>query len=215
MRNSFTKNILRLVWFEFTVLLSFCSFAVDDSKLHFSPENFLGYRSNNYQHIISAKIFEKLSLSNFTYLDSDFNTKENLYNIRNTISYTLLSNWSTYLAFGLKNPGLYTTASAQYGKNNSTFSYLLRTGATYQKSWTSESITTILYTPKISNNLTAFFKTTFSLNIDRMGITRGIQQFRLGIKNKQLIYGLASNFDQFNYNKKTLTNLGLFLRISY
>ncbi|RIJ47435.1 hypothetical protein D1614_15105 [Maribellus luteus] len=215
MRAFFIKYIVQNTLIGFTILQSISASAGGESQLQFSQENFVGNRSNNYQHIIGAKISEKLWFSSFAYLDSDYSTKENLYNIRNTISYDLVKSWSSILAFGFKNPGLYTTGSLQLGKKYNAFSYLLQTGATYQKSWTSESFATALYAPKITNNLTAFFKATLSLNMNSKGITRALQQFRAGIKNKQLVYGWASNFDQFNYNKKTLTNHGLFLRINY
>ncbi|WP_319480242.1 hypothetical protein [uncultured Draconibacterium sp.] len=214
MRISF-KYILQNALIIFAILHSISVLAGGESQLRFSPENFVGNRSNNYQHIVGVKISGKLRFSNFAYLDSDYSTKENLYNIRNTISYDLVKSWSSNLAFGLKNPGLYTTASLQHGKKYNAFSYLLRTGATYQKSWTSESFATVLYAPEISNNITAFLKASFSFSANSKGITRGIQQLRLGIKNKQLVYGWASNFDQFNYNQRALTNHGLFLRISY
>lgn len=210
MRNTYTIYLVRSTLVILTFLLSTCVYAGGESELRFSPENFMGNRSNNYQHIIGAKISDKIWFSNFAYLDSDYDTKENLYNIRNSISYNLVNNWSSNLAFGLKNPGVYTTASVQSGKKYTTFSYLLRTGATYQKSWTSESFATMLYAPKISNKINVFLKASFSFGANSKGITRGIQQFRVGIKNKQLIYGWASNFDQFNYNQRTLTNHGLF-----
>ncbi|MCE4564583.1 hypothetical protein INQ51_09700 [Maribellus sp. CM-23] len=215
MRNTFTNYVAQFTLIIFTILLSICAYAGEESQLQFSPENLMGNRSNNYQHIIGAMITDKLHFSNFAYLDSDYSTKANLYNIRNTISYNLVDNWFSNLAVGLKNPGVYTTFSVQYVKKYNTFSYLLRTGATYQKSWTSESFATMQYVPKISDSINAFLNASLSLNVNTKGITRGIQQFRMGIKNKQLTYGLASNFDQFNYNQRTLTNHGLFLRINY
>lgn len=191
------------------------SLAAAQKKVSFSPENFLGNRSNNYQHLVRTEISKALYITNFAYLDSDYRTQENLYNFRNTLSYSLIKGWASNLAFGVKNPGFYSTVSIQYNQKNDAFSYIISSGATYQKDFTSESFASIQYTPQIKNDLMAFIKATFSFNINSKGVTRGIQQFRFGIKNKQLIYGWASNFDQFNYNQRTLTNHGLFLRISY
>ena len=186
MKDLIFKYMLKLIILAM-ILMPFFESAKSQSKLQFSPENFVGNRSNNYQHIINASISSKIRCTNFAYLDSDYQTNENLYNLRNTFSYSILNNWSSNLAFGLKNPGLYSTAAIQYSKKHKAISYIIFTGATYQKGFTSESFGSILYSPKVSNNLIGFLKATFSLNIDKRGITRSIQQFRLGIKNKELI----------------------------
>lgn len=214
MRNSKIKYILQ--FFLLTMaLVSVGTLSRGQSELQFSPENFIGNRSNNYQHIINAKVSAKIRFTNFAYLDSDYQSRLNLYNIRNTFSYSVLKNWSSNLAFGLKNPGIYSTVAIQYSRNHKAIRYFIITGATYQDGFTSESFGSILYSPKVSNNLFGFLKATFSLNIDKRGITRGIQQFRFGIKNKELIYGFAGNFDQFNYNKKKLANYGFFVRTTF
>jgi len=178
MKDLIFKYMLKLIILAM-ILMPFFESAKSQSKLQFSPENFVGNRSNNYQHIINASISSKIRFTNFAYLDSDYQTNENLYNLRNTFSYSIF------------------------------------TGATYQKGFTSESFGSILYSPKVSNNLIGFLKATFSLNIDKRGITRSIQQFRLGIKNKEPIYGFAGNFDQFNYNKQKLANYGFFVRTTF
>ena len=191
------------------------AFAAVQKKVSFSPENFLGNRSNNYQHLVRTEISKALYITNFAYLDSDYRTRENLYNFRNTFSYNLLKGWASNLAFGVKNPGFYSTTSIQYNQKYDAFSYLISSGATYQSDFTSESFASIQYTPQIKNDLMAFIKATFSFNINSKGVTRGIQQFRFGIKSKQFVYGMAGNFDQFSYNQRMLTNYGIFVRMSY
>uniref|UniRef100_UPI003217CBD6 hypothetical protein n=1 Tax=uncultured Draconibacterium sp. TaxID=1573823 RepID=UPI003217CBD6 len=211
------KSVLKYIipYFILFTILPVFSYATEEQKVYFSPENFLGNRSNNYQHIIRAEISNKIRFTNFAYLDSDYRKQENLYNIRNTVSYNILNDWSSNLAFGLKNPGFYSTSSIQFSQKHEALSYIISSGATYQKSFTSENFASIQYTPKIRNNLMLYLKSTFSINIDKKGITRGIQQFRVGVKNKQLIYGMAGNLDQFNYNQRMLANYGFFLRVIY
>lgn len=181
MKDLIIKYSLKVVIIA-TVLMPFSKSSKSQSKLQFSPENFVGNRSNNYQHIVNAGISGKILFTNFAYLDSDYQSRENLYNLRNTFSYNIFHNWSSNLSFGLKNPGLYSTISIQYGRKYDALLTIIYTGATYQKGFTSESFTTLQYTPVINNNLIVFIKATLSFNIDSKGVTRGIQQFRFGIK---------------------------------
>lgn len=192
-----------------------CSQALGQSFVQFKPENMAGQRSYNYQHIINAEVSERVFLSNFSYLDSDYKGVENIYNIRNSFSYKFFSNWSGSMALGLKNPGFYATVSIQHGKNYPSLSYIIRTGLTWQKGFNSESFSSVKYTPQITKRLRAFIRGAFSFNFDKKGATRGVQQFRLGFVWKHLSFGLASNFDQFNYNQKTLQNHGTFILITF
>ncbi len=192
-----------------------CTQLFSQTSVSYRPENFLGSRSNNYQHIIYAKISDKFSLTNFSYLDSDYNGAENLYNVRNVFSYRFLKNWSSNIAFGLKNPGLYGTVSIQLNHSYDLISYVLVTGLTYQNGFTSESFGSISFTPEILQNVKLYLRATFSFNVNLRGVTRGVQQFRVGILQSNISYGIASNLDQFNYNMKKLQNYGVFLNVTF
>lgn len=184
------------------------------SQVQFKPESLLGNRSYNYQHIINAEVSKKIHLTNFTYIDSDYILNGDLYNFRIMGSYSFYEHWSANIAMGLKNPGFYTTVSAQFKDSFRALSYVISTGLTFQDGLTSESFGSVSYVPAIRRNIKAFLRSSFSLNIDNKGVTRGIQQFRLGLSLFNLTIGFASNFDQFNYGQMKLYNHGIFTIIT-
>ncbi len=133
------------------LFLLFCSQAIGQTIVQFRPENMIGNRSYNYQHIISGELSNKIRLVNFSYIDSDYKGDYNIYNIRNIGSYVFHKNWSVNIAVGLKNPGFYTTASVQFNNTHNSLKYVVLTGLTYQNGYTSESFASISYSPEISN----------------------------------------------------------------
>ncbi|MFD0842232.1 hypothetical protein ACFQ1F_01710 [Flaviramulus multivorans] len=180
--------------------------------LNYNPEIVLGYRSYTYQHKINYNFNDKLKLTNITYYDTEYNNdNNNIYFLRNSLSYGVHKNIGLSLGIGLKNPGSFATISGNFHYKSDSIWLLYSAGITYQNDFTLEQVAFIEYKPLINNEVYGLIKVQSNGNINFKEQERGIQQIRIGIKKKQRQYGLAANFDQFK-NNKTLNNYGFFYK---
>ena len=200
-------------------ILIYSVFAIVTSHaqaLNYTPEVVAGNRSTAYQHFIGYHFNDTWSINNLTLFDTEYNDgNNNIFFIRNTLSYSLNHNIKANVAFGIKNPGSFATISAKYDFSFQDFKFSYTIGTTYQNGLTLEQTLILNYTPKLAANIEAYINLFAVVATDLKILNRGIQQFRLGIKKRQLITGLAMNLDQFTESKKTLENSGLFLKYNF
>ncbi|MDR2235002.1 MAG: hypothetical protein LBE92_02665 [Chryseobacterium sp.] len=185
-------------------------------KLSYTPNLVLGHRSYTYMHNINYQLNEKLKLNNLTLFDTEYTgDKDNIFFIRNTLSYNFTKKLSVNTAFGVKNPGAFFTVSAQYRITKPTYSFSYSIGTTYQKGFSLEQSLSFEYSPYLKDGLQGYFSVLAIGNLDNSGYPRGLQFFRLGVKQDKIMYGAASNFDQFSNAKKTLENIGVFVKYNF
>lgn len=185
-------------------------------QLTYTPDFVLGHRSYTYMHNVNYQLNEKWKINNLTLFDTEYTKdKENIFFIRNTLSYNVSKRFILNGAFGMKNPGAFFSAFAQYRVAKPTYSFSYSLGTTYQAGFTLEQSVSFEYLPYITNQMQGYFNVLAIGNIDNDGYQRGLQFLRLGIKQDKMIYGFASNFDQFNNAKKNLENIGLFIKYSF
>ncbi|EFK56044.1 hypothetical protein ACFU8T_04725 [Sphingobacterium spiritivorum] len=201
-----------------TLFLILCcaDFTLFAQHPEYSPEIILGNRAFSYIHQVSYRFSPKWKLDNLTLFDTEYGDKKNdIFFIRNSLAYSLHKNISFSTAVGLKNPGIFTSVSAQYQLRHRNFSLSYAAGITYQKGITLEQSFNALYTPVITPVIHGYFKIQAVANINTREYQRGFQQLRTGLQINGNIYGLAFNLDQFNNSHKTLENTGIFLKHNF
>ncbi|QQX75269.1 MULTISPECIES: hypothetical protein [Aequorivita] len=184
--------------------------------ISFTPEIFLGNRATAYQHFIGYKFNDTWSINNVSLYDTEYiNDKNNIFFIRNMLSYNFTPRFKTNFAAGIKNPGKFATISTQYEYATSNFRLSYAIGSTYQSGFTLEQNLRLNYTPRLSKNIQGYINLFVVVNTNLKVLDRGIQQLRVGIKNKQLITGIGANLDQFTKAEKTLENFGAFIKYNF
>lgn len=179
----------------------------------FSPEIVIGNRSVAYQHFIDYSFNDTWSINNVSLFDTEHkNDKNNIFFIRNMLSYKWNKSLKINVAFGIKNPGAFATLSSQYQYTKSNFKISYAIGGTYQNGFTLEQVLSMNYTPKLIKTIQAYANLFVVVNTTLKELDRGIQQLRLGIKKESFIIGIAVNLDQFTKAKKTLENFGIFIK---
>lgn len=201
---------------RFIAITALASVSLNAQKLSYTPDIVLGHRSYTYMHNVNYQLNERLKLNNLTLLDTEYTKdKENIFFIRNTLSYMLTKRFSANAAFGMKNPGAFFSAYLQYKIIQPAYSLSYSIGTTYQKGFSLEQSISFEYTPYLTENFKGYFSVLAIGNLDDSGYPRGLQFIRLGVKRDKMMYGLASNFDQFNNGKKTLENIGAFVKYNF
>ncbi|TLX25365.1 hypothetical protein FE904_12165 [Chryseobacterium indologenes] len=196
--------------------LAAVSSGLSAQKISYTPDIVVGHRSYTYLHHINYQLNDRLKLNNLTLFDTEYTKdKENIFFIRNTLAYNLSKRFIVNAAFGMKNPGAFFSAYLQYKITHPTYSFSYSVGTTYQKEFSLEQSVSFEYTPYLKENLQGYFSVLAIGNLDHSGYPRGLQFVRLGIKQDKMMYGLASNFDQFNNGKKTLENIGAFVKYNF
>ncbi|MGG7550016.1 hypothetical protein ACQ7CX_05260 [Chryseobacterium arthrosphaerae] len=196
--------------------LASAALGLNAQKLSYTPDLVLGNRSYTYMHTINYQLNDRLKLSNLTLFDTEYTRdRENIFFIRNTFAYNLSKKLSVNAAFGMKNPGAFFSAYVQYKITRSTYSLSYAIGTTYQKGFSLEQSVSLEYTPYLKESLQGYFSILAIGNIDNSGYPRGLQLIRLGVKQNKMMYGVATNFDQFNNGKKTLENIGAFVKYNF
>ncbi|KFF26562.1 hypothetical protein [Chryseobacterium vrystaatense] len=185
-------------------------------QLSYTPDIVLGHRSYTYMHNINYQLNDRLKINNLTLFDTEYTKdKNNIFFIRNTLSYSLHKRFNMNAAFGIKNPGAFFSMSAQYRITASSFSFSYSIGATYQKGYSLEQSVSFEYAPHLKENIKGYFSVLAIGNLDDSGYPRGLQFIRLGLKQDKIMYGIATNFDQFNNAEKTLENIGAFIKYNF
>jgi hypothetical protein len=206
--------MLRFIYFLFYI--TFGHLTLTAQSVSFSPEMVLGNRSTGYQHFIGYQINDKWSINNVSLFDTEYsNDKNNIFFIRNMLSYNLNKHLKTNVALGIKNPGAFVTLTSQYQYASSNFKLNYAIGSTYQDGFTLEQTLILNYTPKLSKTIQGYINLFAVVNTNLKVLDRGIQQLRIGIKKEKLITGIAANLDQFNKAEKTLENFGVFIKYNF
>lgn len=206
--------MLRLI--NLLVYIIFGTLVSNAQSANFSPELVIGNRSIAYQQFIGYSFNDTWSINNVTLFDSEYNNnKNNIFFIRNMLSYRLNDHFRTNVAFGIKNPGTFAslTSQIQFEKSNFSMSYAI--GTTYQDGFTLEQTLQLKYTPNLNKNIQVYINLFVVINTNLKVLDRGIQQLRFGIKKDKLITGIAVNLDQFTKAEKTLENFGLFIKYNF
>ncbi|WP_417197461.1 hypothetical protein [Bizionia sp.] len=199
-----------LVFILFGILVS------NAQSVRFSPEMIVGNRSTGYQHFIGYKINDTWSINNISLFDLEHtNNKNNIFFIRNMLSYTLNKHFKANVSIGVKNPGKFTTLSSQYQYVTSKLKINYSIGSTYQNGFTLEQSFLLNYTPTLSKNIQGYINLSAVLSTNFKVLNRGIQQLRFGIKKEKLITGMSVNLDQFIKAEKTLENFGVFTKYNF
>ncbi|NJX16876.1 hypothetical protein [Tamlana crocina] len=182
----------------------------------FSPEVVLGNRSSSYQHFIGYKFNNKWTFNNVSLFDTEHkDNKNNIFFIRNMLSYNFHKHFKVNVALGVKNPGAFATLTSQYQYVSSNFKLSYAIGFTYQNGFTLEHTLTMNYTPCLTKNIQAYINLFVVVDTNLKELGRGIQQLRFGIKKEKLITGIAINLDQFTKAEKTLENFGVFIKYNF
>ncbi|MCK0107896.1 hypothetical protein MWU58_01190 [Flavobacteriaceae bacterium S0825] len=206
--------MLRFIYFLF--FITFGSLTSNAQSVSFSPEIVIGNRSAVYQHFVGYKFNNSWSINNVSLFDTEYiNNKNNMFFIRNMLSYNLNKNFKANAAIGLKNPGAFATLTSQYQYNTPNFKISYAIGSTYQNGFTLEQTLILNYTPKLSKTIQGYINLFAVVNTNLKVLDRGIQQLRIGIKKEKLITGIAANLDQFNKAEKTLENFGVFIKYNF
>lgn len=182
-------------------------------SVDFYPEVVFGHRSLSYQNFVSYSFDKKWSVNNTSIYDTEYNNDtNNIFFIRNMLSYQLIPHFKINVAIGVKNPGAFVTMASQYQYKAASFNVSYAIGSTYQNGFTLEQTLILNYTPPLSKSIKAYLNLFAVVNTDLKILNRGIQQLRVGLKKEKLITGMAVNLDQFTEAKKTFTNSGIFIK---
>lgn len=205
------KTILQCI-----VFIHLGLFQIHGQQLSYTPEIVLGNRSYSYQHSINYKLDSIWSINNISLFDTEYYTDTNtIFFIRNMLGYNVGKHYKINAGVGVKNPGAFSTINGQYqfSKSNLRLNYSI--GTTYQKGFTLEQNISLNFTPKLTNTLDFYINVFAVMNTDFKLINRGIQQVKIGVKNKATIFGFAAHLDQFNNTSRTLENYGVFLKYNF
>jgi hypothetical protein len=185
-------------------------------ELNFSPDLVFGNRSVTYKHLVKYYISPKLSVDNLTLFDTEYEEDtNNIYFVRNNFSYQFNPKINLNTAIGVKSPGAFCTVSLGFSSKTTNFSFAYTAGSTYQKGFSLEQSLVLSYFPDLGHNHKGYINLLATANINANGYIRGLQQFKIGLRKKQLITGLALNLDQFNNARKKLQNMGVFLKYNF
>nr|WP_297784917.1 hypothetical protein [uncultured Allomuricauda sp.] len=185
-------------------------------EVNFAPDIVFGNRSVTYKHLIKYTVHPKLSVDNLTLFDTEYgNDDNNIYFIRNTISYSLTRSIRVNTAIGIKNPGAFGTVSLSFISKLPYFTFSYTGGSTYQNGFSLEQTIVTSYSPPFGNRYIGYINLLVTGNISNDGYTRGLQQLKIGVRKNQITTGVAMNLDQFNNAKRTMTNVGVFLKYNF
>lgn len=199
-----------------SITLIFTTLVSNAQSVRLYPEIVLGHRSLSYQHFLSYSFDDKWSVNNVSLFDTEYNNEANdIFFIRNMLSYKINKHFKANVAIGIKNPGAFASITSQYQYTISSFKLSYVIGSTYQKGFTLEQTLILNYTPTLSKSIEAYLNLFMVVNTDLKILNRGIQQFRIGLKKEKFIIGLAVNLDQFTKAEKTLENYGFFIKSNF
>jgi len=196
--------------------LLFMALGANAQSVGYYPEMVLGHRSLSYQHFVNHHFNEKWSVNNVSLFDTEYNNEtNNIFFIRNMLSYSFNKHFKASAAIGLKKPGAFATIAYQYQYKAPTFKLSYTIGSSYQKSFTLDQTLILNYTPALSKSIKAYLNLFAVVNTNLKILDRGIQQLRVGIKKNNLITGIAVNLDQFTKATTTLNNYGIFIKTNF
>lgn len=181
----------------------------------FQPEVLVGNRSAMFQHHLDIPVKRNISFSNYLLIDSEYNRDENqIYFVRNMLSFKNSEKWRSNIAFGVKNPGIFSTVSWTYKRLDSEKVLIYTVGVTLQKTLSLEQSLVIKRNLIEFENYIYQFQLLVVANFDFNGYSRGLQQFRFALQNENFEFGVGINLDQFNNSTTVLENYGVFIKMA-
>lgn len=193
-----------------------CVNQLQGQELKFSPELLSGHRSLSYAHLVKYSFCENITVDNLTLYDSEYTSDvNNFFFIRNSVSLKLIKGFSMNASIGLKNPGSFVSVLMNYQYSNDHLFLRFSVGSNYHLGFTLEQSLILNYSPEISPKISGYFNLFLLTEHNRREILRGIQQVRIGLKQKMIAYGIGANLDQFSNSTRALFNLGLFIKFNF
>jgi len=177
-------------------------------------ELFAGNRAITYQHVLNKSILDdKFNFFNVVSFDAEYEENgSKIYVIQSLVSYKITNKFSLGLGGQLQNTGAFTIVGAQFAHATDNFLFVILPTINITGKTNYEQFFLFEYRPKINRKTRAYFRSQFLVNTDFTKYNRGYQQLRLGLEKKNIQFGLAATFDQFNSGVAT-SNYGCFIRL--
>ncbi|MEM1257578.1 MAG: hypothetical protein AAGH81_03540 [Bacteroidota bacterium] len=177
-------------------------------------ELFGGNRAMYYQHVLNKNLFgDKFNFFNVTSFEAEHeNNQNNIFVVSNLFSYNLGKGFSVGIGGEIQRPGTFAIVGAQYAYVTKTVLLVIFPSMNINGDKEYTHFTLFEYKPNLSDKLKGYFRSQFLVITDFENYNRGYQQLRLGLQLDNIQFGLATNFDQFDNNKVTKSNYGLFIR---
>ncbi|WP_299434536.1 hypothetical protein [uncultured Aquimarina sp.] len=178
-------------------------------------ELFAGNRAITYQHVLNKNILDnKFNFFNVVSFDAEYEENGNsIYVVQSLVSYKITNKFSLGIGGQLQNIGAFAIVGVQFAHATDNFLLVILPTVTITGKTNYEQFLLLEYRPKINEKIRGYFRTQFLVNTDFTKYNRGYQQLRLGLEKKNIQFGLAATFDQFNSSTITTSNYGVFTRL--
>ncbi len=196
------------------IILSFIWNIASSQQPPIPVEVFGGHRALSYQHVINKNVFDDtFNFFNITSFDAEYKEDpRNVFLISSLFSYNIGKGFSAGIGGEIQRPGAFVIAGAQYAYSTNNFLLVLFPSVNLNGITQYSQFMLLEYRPKVNEKLNGYLKMQFLVTTDFSNYDRGYQQFRFGLQHENIQFGLAGNFDQFNSNEITTSNLGVFVR---
>ncbi len=177
-------------------------------------EVFTGHRALSYQHVINKYVFKnKFNFFNVSSFEAEYKRNaNNVFLISSLFSYNIGKGFSIGLGGEIQRPGATAIVGAQYAYKSAGWLIAVVSSVNLSGETEYSQFTLLEYRRAVNENLKVYFRMQMLVTTDFHKYNRGYQQFRLGSQLKDIQFGLAANFDQFNANTIKTTNYGVFVR---
>lgn len=202
----------------FNITVSFLILIISSNSFAQQPpipvEFFVGNRAITYQHVLSKNILNnKFNFFNVVSVDAEYKENgNNIFFVESLISYKIAKKFSLGIGGQLQNIGAFAIVGAQFTHATDSFLLVVLPTVNITGKTNYEQFLLLEYRPKINEKTRGYLRTQFLVNTDFANYNRGYQQFRLGLEKKNIQFGLAATFDQFNSSVITTSNYGVFTR---
>lgn len=191
--------------------------AAEVSSQNIILENLAGDKNYYYQHSLS-KTFSKdhrwgfFNASSFhAFYDTD---ALNELMSQSYITYALTQQINLAGgAFYATKPGIAPTVAVQFKFSNRYYKAAIVPRIDLRNNGSVEVMTFLEYAVPVSEGINFYARAQFMSNYGPRHHNRSYQYFRLGLKHKGTVMGMAVNVDERGPEKETLHNWGAFLRI--
>lgn len=218
------KTIKRILFsFLSGILFSIAGFGqgstLDTLSQEFQPpipvELFIGHRALSYQHVFNKNLWkQRINFFNISAIDAEFGENPgNQFVISSFVSYNVGKGFSVGLGGEIQPPGAVMYVGAQYAYASQRFLLVIFPSVNLNGPTQFAQFSLLEYRPSFNEKLSGYFRIQFLVSTDFHVYGRGYQQFRAGLQVRNIQFGLAANFDQFNSNAIKTSNYGLFGRV--
>ncbi|MCU0323314.1 MAG: hypothetical protein MUE72_12915 [Chitinophagaceae bacterium] len=202
------------------LLTVFCLLlSIDKIRGQIPAQLFFGHSAAEYNFFWYKDLDKnkKVSLFNFTYFVSNYNSNEkNAYEIYQVATYNFTKNWGIASGGRFFNNQFSPQVAISYQYETEEFYLNIFPTVQYlpsQKEAGYSVFGLIFYRPKINNTWKLFNQLTFEPLLNRSGHVYSYQQLRIGVEYKTLLqFGIGVNSEHFGKEFSTNQNVGLFIR---